>query len=57
MYNGPFLKAQANVNGTTEEVTLTLVFKLFLCVCVCVCVCVCLPLPSNQRFYRLIAGY
>ena len=24
---------------------------------VCVCVCVCLPLPSNQSFYRLIAGY
>ena len=27
------------------------------CVCVCVCVFVCLPLPSNQSFYRLIAGY
>ena len=23
----------------------------------CVCVCVCWPLPSNQSFYRQIAGY
>ena len=22
-----------------------------------VCDCICLPLPSNQSFYRLIAGY
>ena len=26
-------------------------------VTVCVSVCVCLLLPSNQSFYRLIAGY
>ena len=57
--NGHHLN-KSHLRSITKELPLTSVCVcvcVCVCLCLCLCVCVCLQSPSNQSFYRQIAGY